>query len=205
MTSWKRSKLKRMAQVRITPQPDDEPGFIADVEKAINGILAENAPHELVLIKIDNWFGFKWMGFSGKVLGALGVWSFSLPGVPSNVNIPPFVPRRVKSQRRFKAPDYLETEAGNPIHKKQTSTRGLGRKAAVENPGVAFVWYSGNSNANGRAAFMAYVPRGDKYRPWYVALEKGDDWQVSKTLGTTPAAFLRLTGQSLETADLLTR
>jgi hypothetical protein len=37
------------------------------------------------VVKIDNWFGKRWLGFSGKALGALGVRKKKL-------TLPPFHP-----------------------------------------------------------------------------------------------------------------
>ncbi len=85
---WNGDTLVHMAPVRINPQTDDAPEFIARVEQAVNGILALHAPRELILIKIDNWFGFKWMGFAGKFIGRLPIWTFSTPGVPCKIAIP---------------------------------------------------------------------------------------------------------------------
>ena len=59
----------------MTPEFDDAPDFIGHVEQVVNGVVRRHLPETLVLIKINNWFGSKWLGFSGKALGALGVWN----------------------------------------------------------------------------------------------------------------------------------
>lgn len=74
--------------MQIIPEQDDAHDFVALVEQSVNGILRQNAPLSLVLIKVDNWFGPMWLGFSGKILGAIGVWQPKL-------TIPPFVPNRI--------------------------------------------------------------------------------------------------------------
>jgi hypothetical protein len=52
--------------MQIIPEQDDAHDFVALVEQSVNDILRQNAPSSLVLIKVDNWFGPKWLGFSGK-------------------------------------------------------------------------------------------------------------------------------------------
>src|ERR1700730_2686694 len=45
-----------------------------------------NTPETLVLIKIDNYFGSKWLGFSGKALGALRGLAQSLLSPPQTAS-----------------------------------------------------------------------------------------------------------------------
>lgn len=135
----------------------------------------------LVLIKISNWFDSNWLGFSGKALGALGIWNKPRIEPAGNIRIPPFVPSRVVSQRSVTAPTYEEVSNSKPIHIRMPSNRALLRKAAMAAPGTALVWYSGNSKAAGRGAVMAYVPVSDSYWPWYAALETGDSWRITET------------------------
>src|SRR5260221_4421636 len=107
--------------MRISPDIDDAPDFVNQVEHAANGVVRLHAPETLVLIKIDNFFGSKWLGFSGKALGALAFWHNPSYHPASIVRIPPFVPNRVVSQRRFSAPTYGEIDCGKPIHTRMPS------------------------------------------------------------------------------------
>ena len=169
-------------RMRVTPDTDDAPDFVRQVEQVANGVIRLHAPETLVLIKIDNFFGSKWLGFSGKALGAIGVW-FNPSYNPANiVRIPPFVPNRVVSQRRFSAPAYEEIDCGKPIHKRIPSRIALNRTVATVAPKSALVWYRGESKVTGRGAVMAYVPAGDSYWPWYAALETGESWSVTEAL-----------------------
>src|SRR5215467_316509 len=149
-----------MGSIRIQPEPGDAPEFVSHVEAVVNGILRRHAPRELILIKINNWFGVKWLHFSGKALGALGVWK-------SDLTIPPFVPNRVISQRRFAAPDYTESERGDLIHIAIESDEARKRRVNDVAHGAALVWYGAGSDQARRGAIMAYVPVGDSYSPWY--------------------------------------
>ena len=87
--------------MQITPEQDDAPDFVFAVERLTEGLLLRDKPRSIILIKIDNWFGSRWLAFSGKVMGAFGFRSNTL-------TVPPFVPNRVISQGRFAAPLYGE-------------------------------------------------------------------------------------------------
>jgi hypothetical protein len=167
--------------MKIPPEFDDAPDFIGHVEGAVNGVVRRHSPEALVLIKINNWFGSKWLGFSGKALGALGVWNKPRNKPADNIRIPPFVPARVVSQRRFAAPTYHEVPGGTPIHVRVPSPLALLRKAITVAPGTALAWYSGNSKSAGRGAVMVYVPVGNSLWPWYAAFETGDRWRITET------------------------
>ncbi len=82
--------------MRITPESDDAPDFVRHVERVVNGIIRLLAPESVVLIKIDNFFGSKWLGLSGKALGAIGVWHNPSYDAANIVRLPPFVPNREK-------------------------------------------------------------------------------------------------------------
>jgi len=157
--------------MKIQAQIDDAPEFIAQVEALANGILYRHAPPELVLIKINNWFSVRWLRFSGKALGAVGVWSNAL-------SIPPFVPNRVVSQRRFRAPDYREGDAGKLIHVRVEGGQAILRRVSEVAGGAALVWYSGRSHTTERGAIMAYVPGARGYTPWYAGWAKHEEWEL---------------------------
>lgn len=182
-----------LKKTKIIVQSDDAPEFVDLVERALRRILGRYAPPILILIKIDNWFGSRWLGFAGKILGAAGVTLNVNKGRTRGIRIPPFVPERVVSQQRFAAPAFEEIGSGEPIHKHVPSRTALRRKAAVEVPGKAIVWYSGNSEANGRGALMAYIPLDDSCWPWYVDFEKADAWRITEIRGIKPNEFWDLT------------
>jgi hypothetical protein len=170
-----------LMRMKIRPEFDDAPDFITRVQQAVNGVLRRHEPETLVLVKIDNWFGSNWLGFSGKALGAVGVWDKPYNRPADNIKIPPFVPNRVVSQRRFARPSYEEIDGGKPIHTQIPSDLALTRKANTAVPEAALVWYSGNSKATGRGSVMAYVPVGGSYWPWYAGLLAGEPWRITET------------------------
>jgi len=181
--------------MNVTPEVDDAPDFTSYVERMANGVSCRHGPDTIVLIKIDNWFGSNWLGFSGKALGALGVWNKPRNMPADNIRTTPFVPARVVSQRRFVSPSYEEVSSGKPIHIRVPSNRALLRKAATTEPKAALVWYSGNSQTTGRGVVMAYVPVGDSYWPWYAALETRGSWCVTVTWDIKREDLLKLMDQ----------
>jgi hypothetical protein len=176
--------------MQIIPEQDDAHDFVALVEQSVNGILRQYAPLGLVLIKIDNWFGPKWLGFSGKALGAIGVWYKKL-------TIPPFVPNRIVSERQFVAPTYVETAMRQPIHLNIASRDALRRRVSEVARGAALVWFSGDSNKSDRGSVMAYVPVGGSYLPFYVGYIKRESWHVVKTIGINQQGLLELMEPSI--------
>jgi hypothetical protein len=166
--------------MKILPQPDDATEFVEQIERAVNGLLSRYSPRIVTVIKIDNWFGKRWLGFCGKFMGVAGVTLKTHSHPTDNIAIPPFVPERVVLQHRFAAPDYAEIDAGEPVHKHIPSRVALRRKVAVAVPRTALVWYSGNSKANGRGSLMIYLPLGSSYWPLYVSLKDAAPWRVTE-------------------------
>jgi hypothetical protein len=63
-----------LQMVRYTkPEATDEPGYLDWVEVTMVGVEEAFNMKQTYLVKIDNWFGKQWFGFSGRALGALGV------------------------------------------------------------------------------------------------------------------------------------
>jgi hypothetical protein len=166
---------------------DDAPEFMNLVQRVTRALTVQHNLETLVVVKIDNWFGSNWLGFSGKALGTVGVHH-----LPDSLRIPPFVPNRVVSQRRFRAPDYEETDSGKPIHTNVESTVALLRKAATVAPNTALVWYSGNSSATGRGSVMVYLPVAGSYWSWYAGWQKQETWRLTETWNIKRDELLRL-------------
>jgi hypothetical protein len=164
--------------MNILPETNDAEAFIAQVNALANGLVQKVPPRSLILIKVNSWFGSRWLRFSGKTLGALGVWR-------DNLTVPPFVPSRIESQQRFVAPSYLETAAGPPLHKKVNSSEAILRRIEAIEPGAAALWYSGNSTITGHGSAMAYIPASDSYHCWYASWAHRDIWHVEEAIGIT--------------------
>ena len=169
----------------ITPSVDDAPAFVEAVRALTVGLLCTYAPPSVIVIKIDNFFGWRWLRFSGKWLGLLSIRNKKL-------NVPPFAPNRVVSQKTFIGPTYDEASIGEPIHIKTEGRNGLRRYIADVAHDALVVWYSGNSNSSGQGALMAYVPNADDYWPIYVRWAKRDSWRVVEAIEITAQVVERL-------------
>ena len=168
-------------------EDEDAPEFIERVDAVLAGLVKQYEPPELVVVRIDNWFGPDWLRFSGKTIGALGIWK-------KRLTVPPFVPNRVVRQRRFAAPTYDEVDSGPEIHAAVTGGEATQRRVADVAPGAALVWLSGRSLTNGRGAIMAYAPVPDAYRVWYAGYAAEKAWQPTQLKEIGPRELAELCG-----------
>ncbi len=156
-------------------EPSDDPEFVAWVEQVINGVENRFEADQIYVVKIDNWFGQRWLGFSGKTLGALGLRK-------SRLTLPPFVPSRVLSQQRF----FEEGARHRPRQRLalwQRSGENLQRYADIVVHDASVFWYSGSTAENGRGSLMAYVLTSEGHWPWYVGVRRTGAWRVVEAVG----------------------
>jgi hypothetical protein len=170
--------------MNLFPETNDSETFIAQVDSLANGFIQKYRPESLILIKVNSWFGSRWLGFSGNMLG-VGIRRVGVAGVwqKNNLSVPPFVPSRIVSQRRFAAPNYLEIAEGSPLHRKVRSHDAMLRQIAATEPGAAVLWYSGTSKITGHGSAMAYIPASNTYLCWYVSWAHRHIWHVEEAIG----------------------
>ena len=163
--------------------PDDDRGFIELVSRLNAGAVATHGPPDLLIYKINNWFDHKWLGFSGKMLGALGVWSRPL-------TLPPFVSNRVIRgwhYQRDEGGGYRELGPPPDVHHRGWSAQNLHRRVEKIVPDSALLWFSGNTATTGRGCLMAYLPVVDQeHWPWYLALIRDGEWKIARRKGIHP-------------------
>jgi hypothetical protein len=136
-------------------QPGDSAEFMTKVQAIASGVPRDYVPARLYVIRIDNWFGPKWMHFAGKV----SVGKHFYAGIHKvTLHVPPFVPHRVVAERVFAGPDYDETVARPPLHIECASMLALTRRIAEVDKKAAFVWFSGQSEVQKRGSIMVYLP-----------------------------------------------
>jgi hypothetical protein len=157
----------------------DDADFVREVVGAIEGAVRLSTPGVVLLVKIDSWFGPKWLGFSHKVLGALGVAALE------DLVVPPFVPNRVVAQRSYHRvdPDYIEVPDEPPLHVHQSSEANAHRKLRDLHPQAALFWWTGNTRQSGRGALMAYLPASGGHTGWYAELQRGTRWSFASLRG----------------------
>jgi len=139
----------------ISMQQGDSAEFIEKTRAIAIGVAQEYEPARFYVIRIDNWFGPKWMHFAGKFTAGKGA---AIGVHKSPLHVPPFVPHRVIAERVFVGPDYEKIVAVAPLHIEIPSKIALQRRIADIDKDAAFVWFSGESEAQKRGSVMVYLP-----------------------------------------------
>jgi len=168
----------RRNNMNIHITPEDDPVFVRIIESITNSLVLDISPQIVVIIQIDNWFDHKWLDFSGKILGALGIWRKEL-------TIPPFNPNRVKNQIVYKlgeSGNYIEQEA-TLLHTLQKSSENLNHKLKNATDSGLFFWWSSNTKTNSQGSLMVYSQIDDKSSSWFVAFDRKTEWSINKTEG----------------------
>lgn len=187
----------RLRDRRVPRYFGDDPGFLEIVELFVWQFSAGLKPEDLFVIRVDNWFDRKWLGFSGKVphtftygdglvafAGTQPIWSRK--GAPSETTFPPFVPNRIVRETHLKAADgwVSRTSHSERVHslEKVPSRTNLDRKILSLFKDALFIWFSSKSEANGRGTIMIYhVGDGNRGGFWSSYLRK-ERWQVDRAL-----------------------
>jgi len=192
------SRQELCVMIKLLSQDSDDNDFIEIIKPIINGAVHLYSPNEFYLIKIDNWFGIKWLRFSHKVMGAFGVSNFDLV-------VPPFVPNRVVKEEKFIRSDvsneYKLSETIPNIHRLQQSEDNAQRKIQDYYSNDGFIWWSGNSKTNGRGSLMAYLPTKEGHMPWYIECMKQLNWIILHQYGISNSKINDFIKQSANKTD----
>ena len=178
----------------ISTHPGDSAEFVDIVRALAVGIARDHQPARLYVIRIDNWFGPRWLYFSGKVLGQLGVYK-------NEVSVPPFVPHRVLAERVFAGPSYEETVATSPLHIDCKSSEAVVRRIAEIDRDAAFVWFSGESEGQKRGSVMIYLPISSNDSGFYVGfshVQKGWEPVMLRGVSRSEIAYVEERGRGLQ-------
>lgn len=182
-----RATVVRMAGIAWTgpPEAGDDERFLAIVDRLVDRLAA--AGEAVNVVRIDNWFGRKWLGFAGKVCGALGVHKDT---TRADLVVPPFTPGRVVWAHHFALDadgQYVRADAVRALHRAQTSSSNLSRKLAEVSPRAHFVWFSGNSCANGRGSVLVLSLNDEEQDACYLGFtQKQGVWQLNDVAGNPP-------------------
>ena len=176
--------------IELQRQEGDDAGYLLTVASLLTALKETIAVKEVYLIKIDNWFGSKWLTFSGKALGAVSIWNHK-------VTLPPFVPNRVLEELHVQLIAGSENIASRPItriHKSISSSEALNRKLATEYEGMSFIWYSGKTERNKKGSVMVYL--ADKgYWCWWVELSERKNWEPVMLKGISREQYSNIMGR----------
>jgi hypothetical protein len=173
----------------------DDANFLSVVSILIEYFYQKYTPKNICTIHIDNWFGDKWLGFRGKMLGAAGVRDKDLD---SKLVLPPFNPSRVLDTTTYG----IENNIVSDIQKRDLHIYQMS-ESNLENYAYGFglfVWYSANTRINTQGSIMTHykenpikiIPNSEdgyrlvkpKYAAYYVMLKKKTNWELSKILGS---------------------
>ena len=182
--------------IQIAAGETDDPQFIIQLNSLVRGLVNEEAPQELWIIRIDNWFDHKWLRFSGK-----GIVDFRFPAFMNRddgaldefhqdkVTFPPFTPNRVLGQWSFVRVDDHYSEAPLLVlphpSEKQRSETNLHRRVKGFSRSACFVWFSANTLGNGRASVMVYSVAGERVEAWFAAFNRQQGWKLQATKGVS--------------------
>ena len=155
--------------IELVTSDGDDPGFLALIQRIINGALAVLGSREVFVVQTDNWFDFKWRGF----------WSWT----GKELKIPPFTPRRIRTQRHYSwdatSSCWRYDGPGKILHVDQPGRSYLARPLSHVSASAAFVWYSGNTVTNSAGSLMVYLAGADRYS-WYASFHLDGDWRIKK-------------------------
>jgi hypothetical protein len=139
----------------VSTRQGDSAEFIGKARAIAIGVARDYEPEHLYVIRIDNWFGPRWMSFAGKFTAGKGA---AIGVHKRTLRVPPFVPHRAVAERVFVGPDYEKTVAKPPLHIECPSKQALERRITDIDKDAAFVWFSAESEAQKRGSVMVYLP-----------------------------------------------
>jgi hypothetical protein len=162
-------------------EPPNVEDVAAPLRPALLGALATYQPRWVHLIHIDGWFGPRWLRFSGKSMGALGIHKTR----DDDLTLPPFNPGRVLGELRFEresTPGTWTPDLAAPrLHRHQPSSANLTQALSKSiTPPALLAWHS--RAGDGRATLMAYALLPDGPLCWYLTV--ADNKQ--QLVGITP-------------------
>jgi len=179
--------------IHIAITETDDPAFIEALTALIRSYTASHTPEQVWLIQIDNWFDHKWLKFSGYGTEGSGVpldrWdTVKVEFYRDNLTFPPFNPNRVMSQCSYvrQEYDYLEVALRQLPHAtlRQRSESNLNRRIQSLTGAGCFVWYGGNTVANGKGSVMLYDVKPSNAECWFAAFTRDEcSWRVTATKG----------------------
>jgi hypothetical protein len=150
---------------------------------------------EVFLVRIDNWFDNKWLGFgSNFFMGGGTVVPERAPVVFRSLAFPPFTPGRVLAEHHFVQSDsgqFALAEEARLIHDLRRTRRAKSSERGILDfsPSALFAWFGSKSRANGRGSLMVYRAAREGLNGWYASFDGHRDWQPSRTKGIAPTVL----------------
>jgi hypothetical protein len=180
--------------IRILRKPDDDKEFVGVVSLILSASVALYRPREVFVVHIDNWFDGKWLAFSGKAIGAIGVCN------RKQLTIPPFVLNRLSFEQHFtldaRRGNYvshdIKTLVRRRLHRSHSSSENLNRYIRDISDSAIFFWFSGASAKTRRGSLMLYRVADGQTSSWYASYHRATTWKLLHTLNISRAELLHL-------------
>lgn len=195
--------IKKMDEYLRSIDNDDD-DFIRAVDCWLYAMIQSRTPSDLFVVRVDNWFDHKWLGFAGQSkvhidtgLSAIDSEIQAHWRTGADVTIPPFAPKRIIEQSHFKRKNDIlvqqnsTNELVHSLHQKRSSENLHNRAIGLSSHGL-FIWLSSKSALSQRASMMLYRTTDDKLKGWYSSFVKRDEWKVDKTKNMDRELFSRL-------------
>jgi len=163
-----------MNSIQIDTSAIDDSDFVNLVSHFVNHYVNVYAASAVHVVHIDNWFGDRWLGFRGKMLGAVGARNRRVNDC--KLPAPPFKPSRIISALEF------HVQADNTYKMVSNSIAGLHADKAgdvfwyLTRPGI-YCWYSGNTITNTTGSLMIYDVTREGSSGWYIGFDRKSDWR----------------------------
>jgi len=163
-----RGCLRDDVVIEIVPAEHDDVAFLSVAQRILNGAIVELRMREVFLVRVDNWFDHKWLGW----------WSRN----EEELRVPTFTPNRVHSEKHFvwKSETSAWEDIGlqKPLHVQQPGRPWLAQPLDRFSESAAFVWYSGNTAYNNMGSLMLYLSGAEGYS-WYASFRKSRAWSIA--------------------------
>lgn len=169
--------------LELEANPTDDAAFLDLASRLIAGAALANGLGDVVAVHIDHWFGERWLGFCGKLLGAAGVRSRRLDG---ELTPPPFHPHRVLSARAYRLTESQIFEYWDDVqslHGDRPSQANINRTFRRNR---LYAWYSGDTTATDKGVVMVYAVKTAENAAWYTAFHKTPTWHLGQTVAVSP-------------------
>ncbi len=164
---WFRLEEGDPGVVEFIPCEHDDIGFLSLVQRIVNGAIITLNGREIYLVHVDNWFDWKWLGWRSRK--------------GQELNIPPFDPNRVHSEKHFiwdtECSQWTSADLQMPLHLRQPGRLGSAQPLGRFSRSAAFVWYSGNSLTNKAGSLMLYLSGAENYAS-YASFRKNTHWKA---------------------------
>ena len=153
--------------IQVPAGETDDRGFLEAVNAIVSELIADHAADQFWILRVDNWFDHKWLGFSGYGL------------IASNIPLDGYDTVKADSSGKGNIPAICARQGGEPIpvcapwgwlyriplpalphsNERKHSEANLRRRIQDFMRSGCFVWYSANTVADGRGSVMVYVIR----------------------------------------------